>query len=203
MTTAHYPLPIVIEKDGSNEKAYDLYSRLLKDRIIFLGTPINAQVANAVIAQLLFLESSAPDKEIYMYINSPGGEVNAGMGIYDTMRYVKPDISTICIGQAASMGCFLLSAGTKGKRFALPHARIMMHQVQGGTRGSAPDMTIQYEEMVYINDTMLSILAQNTGRPLSEVKDVFARDKYMSPSEAKSFGIIDDIHEFSKRENDE
>lgn len=200
MTTAHYPLPIVIEKDGSNERAYDLYSRLLKDRIIFLGTPINSQVANAIIAQLLFLESADPNKEIYMYINSPGGEVNAGMGIYDTMRYVKPDVATICIGSAASMGCFLLAAGTKGKRFALPHARIMMHQVQGGTRGSAPDMTIQYEEMVFLNDTMMSVMAKNTGKPLNEVKDVFARDKYMSPTEAKAFGIIDDIHEFSTRE---
>lgn len=203
MTTAHYPLPIVIEKDGSNEKAYDLYSRLLKDRIVFLGTPINSQVANAVIAQLLFLESSDPNKEIFMYINSPGGDVNAGMGIYDTMRYVKPDIATICIGQAASMGCFLLSAGTKGKRFALPNARIMMHQVQGGARGSAPDITIQYEEMVFLNDSLMTLLAKNTGKTMPEVKAFFQRDKYMSPLEAKDFGIIDDIHEFSKRETNE
>lgn len=201
--TTYYPLPIVIEKDGSSEKAYDLYSRLLKDRIIFLGTQINSQVANAVIAQLLFLESSDPNKEIYMYINSPGGEVNAGMGIYDTMRYVKPDIATICIGQAASMGCFLLAAGTKGKRFALPHARIMMHQVQGGAHGSAPDVAIQYEEMVFLNDTMMSLLAKNTGKSLAEVKDIFERDKYMGPVEAKSFGIIDDIHEVSTRESNE
>lgn len=203
MTTAHYPLPIVIEKDGSNEKAYDLYSRLLKDRIIFLGTPINAQVANAVIAQLLFLESADPNKEIYMYINSPGGEVNAGLGIYDTMRYVKPDIATICIGQAASMGCFLLAAGAKGKRFALPNARIMMHQVQGGARGSAPDMEVQYAEMVFLNEKMMSLLSANTGRSVEEIKVNLSRDKFMSPDEAKSFGIIDDIHEFSKRENNE
>ena len=193
----------MIEKDGSSEKAYDLYSRLLKDRIIFLGTPINSQVANAIIAQLLFLESSDPNKEIYMYINSPGGEVTAGMGIYDTMRYVKPDIATICVGMAASMGCFLLAAGTKGKRFALPNARIMMHQVQGGAQGSAPDIAIQYEEMVFLNDTMMSVLAKNTGKTMAEVKSVFERDKYMSPAEAQAFGIIDDIHEFSKRETNE
>jgi ATP-dependent Clp protease, protease subunit len=202
MSSAYYPLPVVIEKDGANEKAYDLYSRLLKDRIIFVGTPITDQIANAIIAQLLFLESNDPTKDIYMYINSPGGMVTAGLGIYDTMRYVKPEITTVCIGQAASMGCFLLAAGSKGKRFALPHASIMMHHVQGGQEGSAPDVTIRYEEMMRKNDLLLELLASNTGQPLEKVRVEFQRDKYMTPTQAKEFGIIDDVHEFSTRETD-
>ena len=194
-----YPLPVVIEKDGSNEKAYDLYSRLLKDRIIFVGTPINDQVANAIIAQLLFLESDDPDKDIFMYINSPGGVVTAGLGIYDTMRYVKPEIVTVCVGQAVSMGCFLLSGGTHGKRFSLPNTSIMMHMVQGGAEGAAPDVSIRYEEMMRKNELLMKTLSHNTGKSLTEVKSQFERDKWMTPTEAKDFGIIDEIHEKSVR----
>jgi ATP-dependent Clp protease protease subunit len=196
-------LPIVIEKNGDQERAYDLYSRLLKDRIIFLGTPINDQVANAVVAQLLFLESSDSDKDIYMYINSPGGAVSAGLGIYDTMNYVKPDIQTLCVGQAASMGCFLLAGGTKGKRYSLPHSRIMMHMVQGGASGSMPDVDVHYEEMKAINELFLEIFAENTGSTPDEIEKLLQRDKYMSPKAAMEFGssgIIDSIHERSERE---
>ena len=198
-----YPLPVVIEKDGTNEKAYDLYSRLLKDRIIFVGTPINDQVANAIIAQLLFLESDDADKDVFMYINSPGGSVTAGLGIYDTMRYVKPDIVTVCVGQAVSMGCFLLSGGTPGKRFSLPHTSIMMHMVQGGQEGAVPDVSIRYEEMIKKNDLLMEILAKNTGNSVEDIKSQFERDKWMTPKEAKVFGIIDEIHEKSTRTNDE
>jgi len=194
-----YPLPVVIEKDGSNEKVYDLYSRLLKDRIIFVGTPINDQVANAIIAQLLFLESDDAEKDVFMYINSPGGSVTAGLGIYDTMHYVKPDIVTVCVGQAVSMGCFLLSGGTVGKRFSLPHTSIMMHMVQGGAEGSAPDVSIRYDEMMRKNDLLMTILSKNTGNSLEEIKSHFERDKWMTPMEAKDFGIIDEIHEKSVR----
>ena len=198
-----YPLPVVIEKDGSNEKAYDLYSRLLKDRIIFVGTPINDQVANAIIAQLLFLESDDHDKDIFMYINSPGGVVTAGLGIYDTMRYVKPDLVTVCIGQAVSMGCFLLAGGTPGKRFSLPHTSIMMHSISGGQEGTVPDVALRYEEMVKKNDLLMSILAENTGHNLDEIKIQFERDKWMTPTEAKEYGIIDEIHAQSTRKTDE
>jgi ATP-dependent Clp protease protease subunit len=196
-------LPIVIEKHGDQERAYDLYSRLLKDRIIFLGTPINDQVANAVIAQLLFLEGSDPDKDIYMYINSPGGQVTSGLGIYDTMKYVKPDIQTLCVGQAASMGCFLLAGGTKGKRYSLPHSRIMMHMVQGGQNGSMPDVDVHYEEMKALNSMFLDIFCEDTGSERSEAEALLQRDKYMRPQQAKEFGslgIIDNIHERSVRE---
>ncbi len=201
MITAN--LPIVIEKYGDQERAYDLYSRLLKDRIIFLGTPINDQVANAVIAQLLFLESSDPDKDIFMYINSPGGQITSGLGIYDTMKYVKPDIQTLCVGQAASMGCFLLAGGTKGKRYSLPHSRIMMHMVQGGQQGSMPDVEVHYEEMKSLNDMFLDIFCEDTGGDRKEVEALLQRDKYMHPKQAKEFGnlgIIDSIHERSMRE---
>jgi len=199
MTVAGVPLPIVIEKDGNTEKAYDLYSRLLKDRIVFVGTPINDAVANSIIGQLLFLEADDPDKDIFMYINSPGGDVSSGLGMYDTMRYIRPDIATICVGRACSMGCFLLAAGTPGKRFALPHSRIMMHQVQGGAHGAAPDMKINYDEMMFLNEMLLQILADNTGQPLDKIKSEFERDRWLSPQEAKDFGIIDDIHELSTR----
>ena len=198
-----YPLPVVIEKDGTNEKAYDLYSRLLKDRIIFVGTPITDQVANAIIAQLLFLESDDSEKDIFMYINSPGGAVTSGLGIYDTMRYVTPDIVTVCVGQAISMGCFLLSGGTPGKRYSLPHTSIMMHMIQGGSEGSAPDLTIRYDEMIRKNDLLMEILAQNTNHDLPYIKDQFERDSWMTPEEAKEFGIIDEIHEKSQRMKDE
>lgn len=203
MGSAGMPLPVVIEKDGSSERVYDLYSRLLKDRIVFVGTEINDAVANAIIAQLLFLESNDPKKDIYMYINSPGGLVTSGLGIYDTMRYVKPDIVTVCVGQAASMGCFLLSAGTKGKRFSLPHSRIMMHNVQGGQQGAAPDVSVQYKEMMRLNDMLMEILAYNTGQNIEKVRAEFERDKYMSPEEAKLFGIIDEIHAQSMRTDNE
>jgi len=199
-------LPIVIEKHGDQERAYDLYSRLLKDRIIFLGTPINDTVANAVVAQLLFLESSDADKDIYMYINSPGGQVSAGLGIYDTMNYVKPDIQTLCVGQAASMGCFLLAGGAKGKRYSLPHSRIMMHMVQGGQQGSMPDVDVHYEEMKAINEIFLEIFSENTGSTPEEIEKLLQRDKYMSPQGAMEFGsagIIDRIHTRSERETDE
>jgi ATP-dependent Clp protease protease subunit len=199
-------LPIVIEKHGDQERAYDLYSRLLKDRIIFLGTPINDQVANAVIAQLLFLESTDSDKDIYMYINSPGGQVSSGLGIYDTMHYVKPDIQTLCVGQAASMGCFLLAGGTKGKRYSLPHSRIMMHQVHGSQEGSMPDVNVRYEEMKAINQVFLEIFAMNTGSTSEEVEGLLQRDRFMPPQQAKEFGslgIIDSIHERSLRQADE
>lgn len=194
--------PVVIERDGNSEKVYDLPSRLMKDRIIFLGTPIDDAVANAVVMQLLWLESDDPDKDIFMYINSPGGVVTAGLAIYDAMRYVKPDISTVCVGQAVSMGCFLLAAGTKGKRFSLPNSRIMMHHVQGGARGAAPDMEIQWEEMRRLNEKLLGLLADNTGRPVEEVKSSFERDRWMSPEQAKDFGLLDDIHAFSTRTKD-
>jgi ATP-dependent Clp protease, protease subunit len=200
MSHAGIPMPIVIEKDGSGEKAYDLYSRLLKDRIIFLGTPINALIANSVIAQLLFLEAEDPDKDIFMYINSPGGHVTAGLAIYDTMRYVKPPITTICVGEAVSMGCFLLAAGEKGKRFSLPNASIMMHMVSGGQEGPVPDVTIRYEQMIKKNDLLMEILAKTTDHTVEDIKSVFERDKWMTPQEAKEFGLIDDIHELSKRQ---
>jgi len=198
-----YPLPVVIEKDGSNEKAYDLYSRLLKDRIIFVGTPITDPVANAIIAQLLFLESDDPKKDIFMYINSPGGAVTAGLGIYDAMRYVSPDIVTVCVGQAVSMGCFLLAGGTQGKRFSLPHASIMMHHVQGGQEGALPDVRIRYEEMLRKNDLLMEILAQNTKHTLEEIKHDFERDKWMTPLEAQAFGLIDGVHTKSVRKSDD
>jgi len=196
-------MPVVIEKDGNTEKAYDLYSRLLKDRIIFVGTPIDDIVANLIIGQLLFLEADDPDKDIFMYINSPGGVVTSGLGIYDTMRYVKPDINTICVGQAVSMGCFLLAGGTKGKRYSVPHSRIMMHQISGGQQGQILDVKIRYEEMQTINEMLMGLFAENTEMPLEKVKEHFDRDKWMSPQEARELGIIDDIHEFSTRKKDE
>ena len=195
----NYPLPIVIEQHDGNERAYDLYSRLLKDRIIFLGTEVNDQVANAIIAQLLFCEADDSNKDIFMYINSPGGSVTAGLGIYDTMKYVKPDVNTICVGQAVSMGCFLLAGGTLGKRFSLPHTSIMMHMASWGHQGAAPDNKIHYEAMMKKNDLIMEILAENLGHPIEEIKSEFERDKWMDPEEAKNFGIIDSIHERSVR----
>ncbi len=198
-----YPLPVVIEKDGSNERAYDLYSRLLKDRIVFVGTPVEDQMANAIIAQLLFLEANDPDKDIFMYINSPGGVVSAGMAIYDVMRYIKPDIQTLCVGSAASMGCFLLAGGTPGKRFSLPHSRIMMHLISGGQRGNMEDVRVQFHEMEAVHELMLSIFAENTGHSFEEMVAAVQRDKFMSPAEALEFGVIDEIHESSTRGDDE
>jgi len=203
MHNSVYHIPSVIEKDGDTERAYDLYSRLMKDRIIFLGTPINDEVANAVTAQLLFLESQEPEKDIFMYINSPGGDVSSGIGIYDAMQYVKPDINTVCTSHAMSMGCFLLAAGTAGKRFALPHARIMMHSVQAGFRGSSPDIKIQHDEVNYLETELFTLLAQHTGQELKTIQSDFEREVYMNPVEAKAYGIIDGIHAKSFRSNDE
>lgn len=188
-----YLIPTVIEKTFQGERAYDIYSRLLKDRIIFLGGPINDAVANTVIAQLLFLESEDSKKDIQIYINSPGGEVYSGMAIFDTMRYVKSPVSTICVGLAASMAAFLLAGGEKGKRFALPNSRILIHQPIGGTQGQAADIKIQAEEILKIRDEMNKILAANTGQPLNVVEKDTDRDFYMRAIEAKKYGIIDKV----------
>lgn len=186
-------VPIVIEQTGRTERVYDIYSRLLKDRIIFIGTAIDDSVANVVIAQLLFLQTEDPDKDIHIYINSPGGVVSAGLAIYDTMQYVKPDIATYCIGQAASMGALLLTAGTKGKRFALPHSRIMIHQPIGGFYGQATDVEIHAKEILKMKETLNSILARHTGQPLEKVQADTERDFFMSGSDAKDYGIVDDV----------
>lgn len=185
--------PTVIESAGRSERAYDVYSRLLKDRIIFLGTEIDDNVANAIVAQLLFLEAEDPDKDIIMYINSPGGVVTAGMAIYDTMNYIKPDIQTVCIGQAASMGALLLGAGAKGKRFALEHARIMIHQPLGGASGQATDIEIQAKEILRIKKMLSQILADSTGKSLDDILKDTERDNYMSAEEAKEYGLIDQV----------
>ncbi len=203
MQNTVYPIPTVIEKDGDNERAYDLYSRLMKDRIIFLGTPINDAVANAVTAQLLFLESQDSNKDIFMYVNSPGGDVNSGLGIYDAMQYVKPDIITVCTSHALSMGCFLLCAGTPGKRYSLPHARIMMHSVQAGYKGSSPDIRIHHAEIEYLENDLFTLFAKHTGQTLETIKTDFEREVYMNPKEAKDYGIIDGVHERSFRSTDE
>ncbi|WP_300330402.1 ATP-dependent Clp endopeptidase proteolytic subunit ClpP [Fusobacterium sp.] len=189
--------PIVIENTSYGERSYDIYSRLLKDRIIFLGTEINDSVANAIVAQLLFLEAEDPEKDITMYINSPGGVVTSGMAIYDTMNYIKPDVQTVCIGQAASMGAFLLSAGTKGKRFALPNSRVMIHQPLGGAQGQATDIEIQAKEILKIKDKLSEILAQNCGKTKEEVLRDTERDNFMTADEALEYGIIDKV--FTRR----
>ncbi len=188
-------IPIVVEKSGSVERAYDIYSRLLRDRIIFIGTAIDDQVANLVIAQLLFLAAEDAEKDIFIYINSPGGVVSSGLAIYDTMRFVKPDVSTMCVGQAASMGAFLLSGGTKGKRFALPHARIMIHQPSGGTQGQATDLEIYTQEIIKTRKLINQVLADNTGQDLKRVEKDTDRDYFMSAEEAKKYGLIDEIME--------
>lgn len=186
-------VPIVIEQTGRTERVYDIYSRLLKDRIIFIGTPIDDHVANVVIAQMLFLQTEDPEKEIHIYINSPGGVVSAGLAIYDTMQYVKPDIATYCIGQAASMGALLLAAGTKGKRFALPHARIMIHQPIGGFYGQATDVEIHAREILKMKETLNMILTKHTGQPLEKIQTDTERDFFMSSKEAKEYGLIDNV----------
>ncbi len=186
-------VPIVIEQTGRTERVYDIYSRLLKDRIIFIGTPIDDNVANVVIAQLLFLQTEDPDKDIHLYINSPGGLVSAGLAIYDTMQYVKPDIAGYCIGQAASMGALLLAAGTKGKRFALPHSRIMIHQPIGGFYGQASDVEIHAREILKTKETLNGILARHTGQPLEKIQADTERDFFMSGNDAKDYGIVDDV----------
>jgi len=188
-------IPMVIEQTGRGERSYDIYSRLLKDRIVFIGQEIDDHVANIVIAQLLFLESEDPDKDIYLYINSPGGIVTAGMAIYDTMQYVKSPVSTICVGQASSMAAVLLAAGEKGKRIALPNARIMIHQPLGGAHGQATDIEIQAKEILRVRETINAILARHTGQPLDKIALDTDRDFFMSAEEANSYGIIDKIIE--------
>lgn len=188
-------IPMVIEKSGAVERAYDIYSRLLKDRIIFIGTPIDDQVANLVIAQLLFLEAQDPEKEIFVYLNSPGGVVSSGLAIYDTMRFIKPDVSTMCVGQAASMGAFLLAGGTHGKRYSLPNARIMIHQPVGGTQGQASDLEIYTQEIIKTKKLLNKILAENTGQDLKRIEKDTDRNFFMSPEEAKKYGLIDVIME--------
>lgn len=186
-------IPIVVEQSNRGERAYDIYSRLLKDRIVFLGTPINDDVANTIIAQLLFLESEDPDKDINLYINSPGGAVSSGMAIYDTIQFLKAPVSTICVGQAASMGALLLAAGAKGKRYSLPNARIMIHQPSGGAQGQATDIQIQAKEILKIKEKLNKILAQHTGKPLDKIEQDVERDYFMSAEESKEYGLIDDV----------
>ncbi len=189
----YYPVPFVIEKTGRGERQYDIYSRLLEDRIIFLGTAIDDNVANAVMAQLLFLDKTGRNQDIKMYINSPGGSVTAGLAIYDTMQLVEPNIQTYCLGQAASMGAVLLSGGSKGKRFALPHSRVMIHQPHGGMGGTALDMEIQVQEILKMKKQLEGIMAQHAGRTAEELSEACERDNFMSPEEAKEFGLIDHI----------
>jgi ATP-dependent Clp protease protease subunit len=188
-------IPMVIEKSGVGERAYDIYSRLLKDRIIFIGTTIDDQVANLVIAQLLFLEAQDAEKDVFVYINSPGGLVSSGLAIYDTMRFIKPAVSTMCVGQAASMGAFLLAGGEKGKRYSLPHARIMIHQPAGGTQGQASDLEIYTHEILKTKKLLNKILAENTGQDLKRIEKDTDRNFFMSPGEAQKYGLIDDIIE--------
>ncbi len=188
-------IPMVVEQSSKGERAYDIYSRLLKERIIFLTGQINDNVASLVTAQLLFLEAEDPKKEIYFYINSPGGLVTAGLGIYDTMQYIKPDISTLCIGQAASMGSFLLAAGTKGKRFSLPNSRIMVHQPSAGFQGQATDIEIHAKEVLSLKKRLNEIYSKHTGKSVEEIKSALERDNFMTADTAKSFGLIDEVVE--------
>ncbi len=194
-----YLVPMVVEQTNRGERSYDIYSRLLKDRIIFLGSAVDDTVANLVIAQLLFLEAEDPDKDISLYINSPGGSITAGMAIYDTMQYIKPDVSTICVGLAASMGAFLLTAGQKGKRFALPNAEIMIHQPMGGTQGQATDIEIHAKRIIQMKESLNRILAARTGQDLEKIKNDTERDYFMSAIEAKKYGIIDEVIEHPKK----
>ena len=195
MTTrgTYIPMPFVVEQTHRGERSYDIYSRLLKDRIVFLGTPVDDDVANVIVAQMLFLESEDPDKDINFYINSPGGSVTAGLAIYDTMQYVRPQVSTICMGQAASMGALLLCAGAKGKRFALPNSRIMIHQVSGGASGQATDVEIHAKEILRLKAKLNEILAKHTGKPLERVEKDAERDYFMGAAEAAEYGLIDEV----------
>jgi len=186
-------IPTVIEQTHRGERGWDIFSRLLKDRIVFLGTPVNDEVANIVIAQLLFLESEDPDKDINLYINSPGGVVSSGLAIYDTMQYVRCDVSTICMGQAASMGAFLLCAGTKGKRFALPHSRILIHQPLGGFQGQATEIEIHAKELLKMRQLLNELLAKHSGQPIDRIRNDTERDYFMGPLEAKEYGIVDEL----------
>ncbi|MGA1839436.1 MAG: ATP-dependent Clp endopeptidase proteolytic subunit ClpP [bacterium] len=186
-------VPMVVEQTNRGERAYDIYSRLLKDRIIFIGTPIDDVISNLVIAQLLFLEAEDPEKDIHLYVNSPGGVVTSGLAIYDTIQYIKPDVSTICIGQAASMGALLLTSGTKGKRFALPHARILIHQPLGGFQGQATDVDIQAREILRLREKLNELLVKHTGQPIEKIRQDTERDFYMSPDQARDYGLIDEV----------
>ena len=186
-------IPMVIEQSGRGERAYDIYSRLLKDRIIFIGEQVHDGMANTIIAQLIFLESEDPEKDIHIYINSPGGAVSAGLAIYDTMQYIKPDIVTICMGQAASMGALLLAAGAKGKRYALPHSRVMIHQPLGGVQGQATDIDIQAREIMKIKEAIHQILTEHTGQPIEKIRTDTERDFFMSGEEALQYGLIDRV----------
>ena len=188
-------IPMVVEQTNKGERAYDIYSRLLKERIVFLVGPINDNVASLVTAQLLFLESENPKKEVYLYINSPGGLVTAGLGIYDTMQYIKPDVSTLCIGQAASMGSFLLAAGKKGKRFSLPNSRIMVHQQSAGFQGQATDIEIHANEVLSLKKRLNELYSKHTGKNVDQIKDALERDNFMTPENAKDFGLIDQVVE--------
>jgi len=188
-------IPMVVEQTNRGERAYDIYSRLLKDRIIFLGSPVNDAVANSIIAQMLFLAAEDPDKDISLYINSPGGSITAGMAIYDTMQYIKPDVSTICVGMAASMGAFLLTAGAKGKRFALPNSEVMIHQPLGGAEGQASDIEIRAKRIIKMREHLNRILAERSGQPLERVEKDTDRDYFMSAYEAKEYGLVDKVIE--------
>mgnify|MGYP000153287239 CR=1 FL=1 len=192
-------VPIVVEQTNRGERAYDIYSRLLKDRIIFVGGPVDDTVANLVIAQFLFLEAEDPEKDIHLYINSPGGLVTAGMAIYDTMQYIRPDVSTICLGQAASMGAFLLAAGAKGKRYALPYARIMLHQPLGGVQGQATEVEIHAREILRMKKILNELLAKHTGQPVEKIAQDTERDFFMSAQQAKEYGIVDEVIAFRKK----
>ncbi|MGB6032374.1 MAG: ATP-dependent Clp endopeptidase proteolytic subunit ClpP [Bacteroidota bacterium] len=193
-------VPMVVEQTGRGERAYDIYSRLLKERIVFIGTPIDDTIASLVIAQLLFLESEDPEKDVNLYINTPGGSVSAGLAIYDTIQYIRPDVATICIGMAASMGAVLLAGGTKGKRSGLPNSRIMIHQPWGGVQGTASDISIQAEEILRTKKRLNGILAQHCGKPIETLEKDTDRDRYMSSDEAKTYGLIDQV--FAKKERD-
>ena len=188
-------VPMVVEQTGRSERAYDIYSRLLKDRIIFIGTPIDDNIANLIIAQLLFLQMEDPDKDINVYVNSPGGSVTSGLAIYDTMQFIKPDVNTYCIGQAASMGALLLAGGAKGKRYALPNARIMIHQPWGGAQGTAADISIHAKEILRMKDRINKLLAGHTGKSLEEIENDTDRDYFMTSKEAKNYGLVDEVIE--------
>ncbi|PIU57913.1 MAG: ATP-dependent Clp endopeptidase, proteolytic subunit ClpP [Deltaproteobacteria bacterium CG07_land_8_20_14_0_80_38_7] len=196
-------IPMIVEQTHRGERAYDIYSRLLKDRIVFIGSPITDSLANVVIAQMLFLESEDPEKDIHLYINCPGGVVTAGMAIYDTIQYVNPDVSTLCMGQAASMGAVLLAAGTSGKRFVLPHSRIMIHQPLGGFQGQAADIEIQAKEILKMRAQLDGILAMHTGQPLAKIQEDTDRDCFMSSEEAKIYGLIDEVVTYRPKKEEE
>jgi ATP-dependent Clp protease, protease subunit len=188
-------IPMVIEQSGRGERAYDIYSRLLKERVVFLVGPVNDATANLIVAQLLFLESENPDKDVYFYINSPGGSVSAGLAIYDTMQFIKPDVSTLCVGQAASMGAFLLTAGAKGKRYCLPNSRVMIHQPLGGFQGQASDIEIHAKEILYLKDRLNGMLSKHTGQPLDVIERDTDRDNFMSAEQAVNYGLVDKVLE--------